>query len=119
MARRALVDSIANMAVASAIDDPRFEPVSAAEVPDLHIGISALTPLFELDPADVVVGRHGLLITSGKMSGLLLPQVATERGWDREEFLAHTCLKARLPEDAWQAADAQLYGFEAEVWEEA
>lgn len=118
VARRALVDSVASMSVASAVDDPRFEPVTSAEVTSLHIGISALTPLVEIEAEEVEVGRHGLMILHPNSSGLLLPQVATERGWDREKFLEQTCFKARLALDAWRDEDVVLFGFEAEVWEE-
>jgi len=118
VARRALVDSVANMAVASAVDDPRFDPVTLDEVDALHIEISALTPLVEIRPDEVEVGRHGLLLTHPEASGLLLPQVATDHGWGVQEYLAHTCIKAGLDETAWQHADAVLYGFEAEAWHE-
>jgi AmmeMemoRadiSam system protein B/AmmeMemoRadiSam system protein A len=118
VARQPLVDSVQNMAIASATDDPRFMPVTANEVPRLHIEISALTPMRPIQPEDVVVGRHGLMIIKGHNSGLLLPQVPVEQGWDREEFLRGLCHKAWLPENAWKARDAQLYAFEAEVWGE-
>jgi len=118
VARQPLIDSVQNMAIASATDDPRFMPVTADEVPSLHIEISALTPMKPIKPEDVVVGRHGLMIVKGHNSGLLLPQVPVEQGWDREEFLRGLCHKAWLPENAWKARDAQLYAFEAEVWGE-
>jgi AmmeMemoRadiSam system protein B/AmmeMemoRadiSam system protein A len=118
VARQPLIDSVQNMAIASATDDPRFVPMTADEVPGLHIEISALTPMKPIKPEDVVVGRHGLMIIKGHNSGLLLPQVPVEQGWDREEFLRGLCHKAWLPENAWKAKDAQLYAFEAEVWGE-
>jgi AmmeMemoRadiSam system protein A len=118
LARQPLIDSVQNMAIASATDDPRFMPVTIDEVPGLHLEISALTPMKPIKPEEVVVGRHGLMIVKGHNSGLLLPQVPVEQGWDREEFLRGLCHKAWLPENAWKAKDAQLYGFEAEVWGE-
>ncbi len=118
LAREPLVESVQNMAIASATDDPRFPHVVAGEVADLHIEISALTPMKPIKPEEVVVGRHGLMITKGFNSGLLLPQVPIEQGWDRSEYLRGLCYKAWLPENAWKARDTQLYGFEAEVWGE-
>ncbi len=118
IARQPLWESVMNMAVASATDDPRFVPVTLNEVPELHIEISALTPMKPIQPEEVVVGRHGLMIVKGYNSGLLLPQVPVEQGWDREEFLRGLCHKAWLPPNAWKDKDAQLYSFEAEVWGE-
>jgi AmmeMemoRadiSam system protein A len=117
-ARQSLIEAVVNMSIASATDDPRFYPVKPDEVPDLHIEISALTPLKPIEPAEVVVGRHGLMIVKGHHSGLLLPQVPEEQGWSREDFLEGLCRKAGLPQNAWKAHDAQLYGFECEVWGE-
>jgi AmmeMemoRadiSam system protein A len=118
IAREPLWECVRNMAVAAATEDPRFMPVTADQVPGLHIEISALTPMKPIQPKEVVVGRHGLMIVRGSSRGLLLPQVPVEQGWDREEFLRGLCHKAWLPENAWKAKDAQLYAFEAEVWGE-
>ncbi|MDA2926368.1 AmmeMemoRadiSam system protein A [Acidobacteria bacterium AH-259-G07] len=118
LALRPLVESVANMVVAAATDDQRFPPVRIDEVPDLRIEISVLTPMKPMQPEEVVVGRHGLMITKGHNSGLLLPQVPRTYGWDREEFLRGLCRKAGLSENAWEAGDVQLYGFETEVWGE-
>jgi AmmeMemoRadiSam system protein A len=117
-ARRPLIESVANMAIAAAIDDSRFPPVTIDELPDLQIEINALTPLRPIRPEEVVIGRHGLMILRGPNTGLLLPQVPIAYGWDRDEFLRWLCRKAGLPHDAWKASDAQLYGFEAETWGE-
>jgi AmmeMemoRadiSam system protein A len=100
------------------LDDPRFPPVTPAEAPHLKIGISVLSPLQPIRPEEVVVGRHGLVVTQGNRRGLLLPQVPIEWKWDRETFLSQTCLKAGLPADAWQHG-AQLQGFTAEVFGES
>jgi AmmeMemoRadiSam system protein A len=118
LARQPLADSVLRMTIASATDDPRFSPVTLGEAPHLHIEISALTPLHPLRLAEIVIGKHGLLIAQGNRLGLLLPQVAVEHGWDAREFLRNTCHKAGLPDHAWQAKGAELYGFECEVWEE-
>ena len=118
IARQPLVESVMNMAIASATDDPRFPPVTISEVPELHVEISALTPMKPITPEEVVVGKHGLMIVKGHNSGLLLPQVPTEQGWNREEYLRGLCHKAWLPPNAWKDKDTQLYSFEAEVWGE-
>jgi len=104
-----------------ACQDPRFvdHPVTAAELDQLHIEISALTPLRRVaNPDEVVVGRHGLHVAAGAARGVLLPQVAYERGWTREEFFAQTCRKAGLPPDAWKRPPAEIHSFEAEVFGE-
>lgn len=119
LARRPLVESVMQMTIASAVDDPRFEPVRLHEVPGLHIEISALTPAKPIRPEDVVVGRHGLIILAGHAAGLLLPQVPTAYGWNREQFLRAVCEKAGLSPDAWRRAWVRLEAFEAEVWGEA
>ena len=115
---RSLLETVARVAVAAATADGRFEPVTLGELPGLAIDVSALGELREIRPEDVVVGRHGLMIRLGARGGVLLPQVPVEQGWDRETFLAHTCRKARLPEDAWRSPDAELLGFTATVFGE-
>ena len=106
---------------ASACEDMRFvsNPVTAAELPELHIEVSYLTPMRRVENVgEIVIGRHGLLISLGRQRGVLLPQVAYERGWTREEFLAGTCHKAGLPPDAWKLPEARIDAFEAEVFGE-
>ena len=118
MAQRPLVESVAKMAVASGTQDPRFPPITVDELPHLTVEISALTPMTSIKPDDVEVGRHGLMIARGHFSGLLLPQVPLEQGWDREDYLRGLCAKAGLPSDAWKDDDVELRSFEAEVWGE-
>jgi len=113
-----LVRTVARMAVSAAVDDGRFEPVTATELRGLQIEISALGPLDPIRPEDVEVGRHGLLISHRGRRGVLLPQVPLEHDWDRQTFLEHTCLKAGLPPDAWKRDDVELLGFTAEVFGE-
>ena len=98
--------------------DPRFAPVSADELDGLKYDISVLSPMRRTSADKVMPGVHGLLIRSGRQSGVLLPQVATEWGWNREEFLRQTCRKAGLPKDAWQQSPAEIYTFTAQVFEE-
>ncbi len=115
--RRPLIESVAQMAIAAATD-PRFPPVMAGELALLRIEISVLTPLMAIQPNEVEVGRHGLLISVGPHSGLLLPHVPESQGWGREDFLDGLCRKAGLPADAWKAEGIELYGFEADAWAE-
>jgi AmmeMemoRadiSam system protein A len=117
--RGSLADEVARCAADAASEDPRFSRVAEEELPDLHIEVSVLGPLEEIapDPANVIVGRHGLVAEQGFRRGLLLPQVATEWGWTAEQFLRQTCLKAGLAGDAWRRG-ARIYRFEAEVFGE-
>jgi len=117
-ADRPLALVLCDCGAAAATGDPRFPPVTPAEVAGLQIEISILSGLEPVqDPADIDVGRHGLLVQHGSRRGLLLPQVARERRWDRVTFLAQTCRKAGLPPDAWQHG-AELFRFEADVFGE-
>jgi len=110
-----LYKTVAESARAAAFDDPRFEPVSASEAAELKLEISVLSPPHPIHADEIVVGRHGLIVIFGGRRGLLLPQVPVEWGWDRDTFLAQTCLKAGLPPDAWQHG-AELQGFTAEIF---
>lgn len=111
--------TIADMAEAAAFRDPRFPPVTADEVPDLEIEISVLTPLRKIaDVSEIQVGLHGLLIREGLYQGLLLPQVATEYGWDRDTFLTQTCHKAGLPGNCWQDPNTEILIFSADIFNE-
>jgi AmmeMemoRadiSam system protein A len=111
--------NVAHMARASALEDPRFAPVGPSELPDLTIEISVMSrPAPVTDVKDIEVGVHGLIIERGANRGLLLPQVPVEWGWDCEEFLDHTCLKAGLPRGSWRSGDCKLYWFAAEVFGE-
>jgi len=116
-ARYPLYRTIHETAQSAAFHDPRFPPVRINELPLLQIEISVMSPLKPIAPADVRVGVHGLMISKGGRAGLLLPQVATEWGWDRETFLTQTCHKAGLPGDAWQTG-AEIEAFTAEVFGE-
>jgi AmmeMemoRadiSam system protein A len=113
-----LVHTVARMAVAAATEDGRFESVTASELPDVHIEISALGRMRPIRPEDVEVGRHGLMIIHRGRRGVLLPQVPVEHGWDRETFLDHTCLKAGLALGTWKQRGVELLGFTAEVFGE-
>jgi AmmeMemoRadiSam system protein A len=109
-----LYQSIIKNAVAACSSDPRFPPIKKEELKDIEIEISILSPFVSLrDVRNIQVGKHGLYIMKGMQSGILLPQVATELGWDRDAFLENVCMKAGLPKYAWK--DAELYSFTAEI----
>ena len=114
-----LIDSVAEMAIASGMRDPRFESVVVDELDSLTFEVTVLSPMQPIEVGEVEVGRHGLMITSGLRRGLLLPQVAVEQGWDRQVFLRAVCQKAGLPEGAWREPEAILEGFEALSFGEA
>jgi len=112
-------------AFSAAFGDPRFPSVRESELGALVVEVSALTEPKRLKvarpldyPREVVVGRDGLIIRRGWSSGLLLPQVAVEQGWDAEEFLANACMKAGLAPDAWLAEGAKIYAFSAQIFSE-
>ncbi len=111
-----LYETVMQAAIYAATEDPRFRAVNRLELERLDYEISVLTPLSKVEnPALVEVGRHGLVVAKDGKRGLLLPQVATENRWNREEFLRQTCLKAGLPADAWRKG-AEIYSFEAIIF---
>jgi AmmeMemoRadiSam system protein A len=106
--------NVRDAAVAAALADPRFLPVGESEVPALELEVSVLEPPVELpDPAGFEVGRHGIVVERGVHRALLLPQVATELGWDAEQMLEAVCRKAGLPDDSWRDRQTRLSVFEA------
>jgi len=117
---RPLIELVVQMANASAMNDPRFlgDPITAAELEQLDIEISVLSPLkLTKNPLSLRLGVDGIYIKKGYASGCFLPQVAAETGWSKEEFLSYCCShKAGLPPDAWQDDDTEVYLFTAEVF---
>ena len=119
-----LGEALHDAAVSAAVRDPRFMPVRGNELAEILFEVTILTPPELLTcsaadrPKNIEVGRHGLIIKDRGMSGLLLPQVATEYGWDAEEFLMHTCIKAGTDRDAWKRDDTALYTFEGQIFSE-
>ncbi len=115
-----LVELIAEMAKASATGDPRFlaDPIISHELKHLDVEISVLSPLKQTDdPLSLRLGVDGIYITKGRASGCLLPQVAPEAGWSKEEFLSYCCEhKAGLAPNAWQDPETQVHLFTAEVF---
>lgn len=117
-----LKEAIAQAAVAAAVEDPRFPPVTRGELGGLLaevsvLGAPQLVPLAER-PGRLVPGLDGVIVASGKRSGLLLPQVAAEQGWDAEALLDGTCEKAGLPVGAWRRPEVVVRSFRAEVFGE-
>jgi len=112
--------TVRDMAVESATDDPRFDSLKLKELNNIDIEISALTPLERInDPEKIIMGKHGVLVRKGFYSGVFLPQVATETGWGRDEFMSNLCAhKAGLPADAWKDPDTEIYIFSADVFSE-
>jgi AmmeMemoRadiSam system protein A len=119
IAAKPLLQTVIEAAEASAFHDPRFPPLERHELSEISIDISALSEPRSIRGLDEIrVGTHGLIVRQGHRSGLLLPQVATEYGWDRDTFLTHTCYKAGLPGDCWRAPDTEIELFTAEVFGE-
>jgi hypothetical protein len=112
--------TVRDMAVEAAVGDPRFAPVDLSELKDIEIEISVLSPLERVDSADKIeMGKHGVLVRRGFNSGVFLPQVATETGWSKEEFLSNLCEhKAGLSPLAWKDKSTDIYIFTAEVFSE-
>jgi len=112
--------TVRDMAVEAAVDDPRFPPVQLSEFKSIEIEISALSPMQRIDdPEKIQLGVHGVLVRRGFNSGVFLPQVATETGWSKEEFLSNLCAhKAGLSLDAWKDKSTEIYIFTAEVFSE-
>ncbi len=116
---KTIPEAVVDMAKAAAFEDPRFEPLRNEELDAIDIEISVLTPVEPVnDISQIVIGRDGLIISSGFRAGLLLPQVATEYGWDLQTFLQHTCYKAGLPADAWKWENTKIEKFSAIVFGE-
>lgn len=114
-----LYKAVASSAISAAFRDPRFPPLRAGELEHLELEISVMGPIEVVtNIEDIVIDRDGLIISRGRNAGLLLPQVATEYGWDRQTLLQQTCMKAGLPRDAWRADDCRIQKFSAVVFGE-
>jgi len=125
MPEKKLSYAIIEGAIAAATEDPRFPPVTTKELNDITFEVTVLTPPVEIDVSDpmeyltkIKVGRDGLIIRHSFYSGLLLPQVPGEYGWNVEEFLQHTCHKAGLEKDFWKSGKAKIEKFEGIVFKE-
>ncbi len=125
MPDKKLSHGIIDAAIAAATEDPRFSPVKVNELNDIVFEVTVLTPPVEItvnDPMEylekIKVGRDGLIISNSFSSGLLLPQVPVEYGWNVEEFLQHTCEKAGLGRDVWKNEKVKIEKFEGIVYKE-
>ena len=114
-----LGESIVRCASSAALHDPRFPPLRSQDLATLQIEISLLAPPVTIDPAQIEIGRHGLLVSRGNQRGLLLPQVAAEHHLSREQFLDETCRKAQLPREAWREPSTQVLAFTSEVFSDS
>jgi AmmeMemoRadiSam system protein A len=114
--------TIAECAILAATRDARFAALQPQDLENLHIEISVLSPPEDVPAADVIdrlaPGTHGVTLSQGAFRGLLLPQVAAERGWDAQRFLEETCRKAGLPRHAWRDPETHIELFTAEVFSE-
>ena len=113
-----LGEAIVRCAASAAREDPRFAPMKVEQLGDLGIEISLLSELAPITPDSIEIGRHGLLVLHQGRRGLLLPQVAVEHRFSREQFLEETSRKAGLPRDAWRDPEARVFGFTCEVFQE-
>ncbi|SHJ59017.1 hypothetical protein SAMN02745165_02740 [Malonomonas rubra DSM 5091] len=119
VSERPLFLEVSEMATASASKDPRFHPMEPSELDNFSLEISVLSPLEKIEEIEQIeVGTHGIYLEKNFSRGVLLPQVATEYGWDRLTFLQQTCLKAGLSKSAWQDADTEIYIFSAQIIKE-
>jgi len=120
-----LYNALEEAAISAATEDPRFPSVAFEELDQITFEVSILTPPQEIEvsdpqeyPSKIKVGRDGLIVKSGFNSGLLLPQVPKEYGWNEEEFLGHTCEKAGLSKEQWKEKDTKILKFEGIVFKE-
>ncbi len=120
IAKGPLYKTIRDMSIASATQDPRFSPVTLKEFKGIKFEISVLSkPKREFNLDNIVMGKHGVIVKKNYNSGVFLPQVADEAGWNREEFLSNLCEhKAGLDRLAWKDKETELYTFTAEVFSE-
>jgi AmmeMemoRadiSam system protein A len=109
---------IQNMAIQAAFNDPRFPALSKSEFESIQIEISILSPLLPIHANQIEVGTHGLLLRYQGRSGVLLPQVPTEQGWNKKEYLEALTQKAGVPVDALNHKDTELFGFTATIIKE-
>jgi len=114
-----LAEVVAQCAIGAAMHDTRFRRLQAHEIDEMEIEISVLSELESVGPQAIEVGTHGIAVSRADRRGLLLPQVASERGWSAERFLEETCRKAGLEPDAWRDPQTSLQAFTAEIFSEA
>lgn len=120
-----LFDALQEASIASATEDPRFPPVKSEELDSITFEVTVLTPPKKIDvkdpfeyPSKIKIGQDGLIVKFGYNSGLLLPQVPVEYGWNEKEFLEHTCEKAGLPKECWKNKEIEIQKFQGIVFKE-
>lgn len=120
-----LFNALEDASIAAAVEDPRFPPVKSEELDSITFEVTVLTPpqTIKVDnpqeyPGKIKVGQDGLIVRYGYNSGLLLPQVPIEWGWNAKEFLEHTCEKAGLPQDYWEKPEIEVQKFQGIVFKE-
>lgn len=114
--REPLFKDVADMAIAAATKDPRFPPMDVVELENFDLEITVLSPLEKTDDVSTIeIGRHGIYIERGFHRGVLLPQVATEHGWNRHTFLEQTCIKAGLETNAWRSPETDIFIFSGQI----
>lgn len=120
-----LFNALEDASIAAATEDPRFPPVNAEELDSIKFEVTILTPPEKIEVTNpeeflkkIKIGRDGLIVKYGFNSGLLLPQVPLEYGWNKEDFLEHTCEKAGLPKDFWKKEEVEIMRFEGIVFKE-
>ncbi|MBQ9026207.1 MAG: TIGR00296 family protein [Methanobrevibacter sp.] len=120
---KSLIESTIDVAIAAAFDDPRFPELKEEEFGDIEFEVTVLTQpeLIEVAHPDqyldeIEIGRDGLIIQKGYARGLLLPQVAPENGFTKEEFLDHTCMKAGISADSWMDESCDVYKFQGQIF---
>ena len=120
-----LLDATTKASISAATGDPRFSSVKSEELDNIIIEVTILTPpeLIRVEkpamyPEMIEIGRDGLIVEKGMNRGLLLPQVPIEQGWNKEEFLSGTCMKAGLMPDSWLEEITKIYKFEGKIYSE-
>ena len=120
-----LFNALEEAAISAATEDPRFPPVKFEELDSITFEVTVLTPPTKIEVSDsqeylskIKIGQDGLIVKYGYNSGLLLPQVPVEYGWNEKEFLEYTCEKAGLPKEYWQKEDVEILKFEGIVFKE-
>lgn len=115
-ARYPLVNAVSKTVISSALEDPRFEPLTKNELDNINIEISVLSPLKKILPEEIEIGKHGLRLVKGSNSSVFLPEVAVSQGWNKKKLLDELSLKAGMNKECWKDAETKLQCFESESW---
>lgn len=119
IAYKSIYETVIDMSVSAAFRDPRFEPMSEFEYENIDFEISVLSSIEIVENiSEIVVGKHGIIMSNGSNQGLLLPQVPVEQGWNLDQFLTNTCYKSGMMENCWKDKDTKIEKFSAQVFSE-